>query len=457
MEDEDKLTLIEIWTQLSDTDELDLLYNDNKSDIDIYLKQTRGDLKIACFLLLIHNDLIYNDENIIVNNESFISNLISNKDKLSDIALTLAIYETNSFVNNKHIKDVETSVINNYELNKHEKIILEETIKCPSIKEGKVYDEYNNEIPIDKLFEFRDKCYNIDDYLIEHEKIKDEIKYINAKNMNYNDDNLKSIYISDSIVSYDLSDNKLFNLNEFVFPYNVKEINLSNNPITEIKCTFNNNLESLVLSSTRIEHIDYSVLPIGLKYLDLSKCHSLKTLDLTFMNNLVTLDISDCILLRELILSDKMNNIKIIYAKNTYLNKVDINSCHKLELLDFEGGSIIPKITLNETNNIPVFVNTKCTTFRVIKSSLSEFIKGRIPPKTKNLVLVDNMNLIIKKNQIDNLSELISLVILSCPKITTLTSGMFNANVVNKNKQLSIACNYDIDFKPNSFFNVRKI
>lgn len=457
MEEENKLTLIELWTQLSDNDELDLLYNDNKSDIDIYLKQTKGDLKIACFLLLIHSNLIYDDENMIVNDKSFISNLISYNNKLSDIALTLAIYETNSFVNNKHLKDVETSVINNYELNKHEEIIHEETIKCPSIKEGKVYDEYNNEIPMDKLFEFRDKCYNIDDYLIEHEKFKSEIEHVNVRNMNYNDDNLKTIYTSDSITSYDLSDNKLFNLDGFTFPFNVKEINLSNNPITEIKCTFNNNLESLVLSSTRLEHIDYSILPVGLKYLDLSKCHSLKTLDLNFMTNLITLDISDCILLRELVLSDNMNNIKIIYAKNTYLNKVDINSCHKLELLDFEGESTIQKITLNNVNTIPVFVNTKCITFRLIKSSLTEIIKGKIPPKTQNLVLVDNMFLTIKKNQIDNLSELISFVVLSCPKINTLTSGMFNSNVVNKNKQLNIACNYDIDFKPNSFFNVKKI
>lgn len=464
MSDSDhKISLIDLWKTL-DEESLDI-YNAYSEEINRYMEKTNGDIKVSVLMFMLNEDIIYDEEIPIIKNESFIKGLLK-KHNNDDVRLTTALYNASSVLNSKYLREVETAIIKKYQdgdllnITKHGDFSV-----CPIVRDGKAYDENGNAIPVDKLFEYKDHCYNIDTLIRENDegihrlddKLYERILTHNVKmnNENYTDKILALAVFSDLTTSIDLSNNRLMYLQDIVFPENTRYINLSNNPLIGLKCKFNDSIEELDLSHTRFEKIDASSLPSHIKVLKIRSCHSLKEINLTNLHNLVSIDISDCPLLRELELNNTLTNLTNVKADNNFLIKLRCDDVPKLSTISLQNFvNPIDRIIIANSSTIPVIKCDKCKLFSINKCTMKTVPIDIIPESTEIFQLINNRELTLMVRQFEKLQNLKQLRINGCPKITEISKKLFSNNFFNKGRKLDIAYNGNIEFHPPSAFNI---
>lgn len=460
----DQMSIINIWCSLEE--EKEDFYEDNKEEVDAYMEKAGNDLKLACFMYLVSLDVLPEEEAEIVRNGSFMREMLKQHAD-TNVTLSLALYHSSSILNSEYLHGVESDIIRKYQGGS----LLNMTKElgsgiCPVIKDGQAYDENGNVIPTDKLFEYKDHCYNIDDLIEESEhrvKLDDEklyetvlTKHVNISNQHFTDATLNMAIFSELSTSFDMSHNRLMYLRDLKFQDSVKSINLRNNPIVELQCRFGAGLEILDLSNTAIREINSNVIPRTLKVLKLNNCHSLLRIDLTGFDRLEVLEMDNCILVRELVVQIRL---KRLIAKFNSLRNIKLVGCTQLEeIVLTNSADENQRIYIQQMDYIPSFYGTSCNVFTIENCETMRSVPShKVLSETKTLVLKNNTNMVLGKDQIDHLKSLVKLVVESCPKIDKISSGMFSDSVFLNNKRLVVEHHDSIRLSPLSKFEEIKM
>lgn len=420
---ETPLTIMSIWNMLSDENELDSYYESTKEEVDAINKKVNN-LKLACFISLMVEGVITGDELEIIRNKTFIRELYKHHDD-PDVTISLALYHSSSIINTEYLHGIESDIIRRFQKGDLLNVTKEFGTKiCPVVREGIAYDGNGEAIPTDKLFEFKGQCYNIDK-LIEDgengEKLDDKSLYdnilsrhIDLHGRNLNERGFDMTVFSDLTTSFDLSDNRLMYLKHVKFHPNVKSINLSNNPITTLKCKFSNSLESIDLSKTGIKTVNSKVLPSSLKILKLNYCHKLESLDLSGFTNLEVLEMDNCILIRELILPQSIKSLKSF--QNSF-KRIIMDGCNKIEEIAFTFSPEDQIFIVRNMTTIPIIYGSGSKSFTLETCILDETAISRIPNITQELTL---SNITILKLDLTGFTNLETLGIINRCSIETL-------------------------------------
>lgn len=458
-DDEEKITLINMWENIND--DLDDIYESNKEEIDKIMPNTNNDKKLSILRYVVEVDILYEKEKHMVENDDFIKQMLNREDD-STMAITIALYQTSNVINGRELKQMETKIIEKFQ--DGDLLNLTKTVDhavCPRIVGDNVFDEKGNIIPHDKLFEYKHNCYNIDD-LLEHSKvgvIETDLSlektiitdHVDMSNQNFNDETLKLAVFPTKVISINLSNNSLIRLKGLVIPEGTKKLDLSNNPIIEIVADLPSGLETLVLTNTSMDSFSPKS---NLKHLTLDECRSLKLLDLSGLVNLETLDISNCPILNKVILPKNLSKVKKIIAKNNCLMKLEINNIASLTYIDLSGNHKIDQLTLRGHGKLPKLECDNCNILRIENNDLLNSVGPSNFPKNVDMVqYINNKSLELKVGSMSSIVNLKKLIIRSCPKITSLTNGAFNSNVASvKGNKLVVKSDSKISFRPQSAF-----
>lgn len=459
MSEEEKITLIEMWENINE--DLENIYENNKEEIDTFMPSTNNDKKLSILRYVVDVDILHEKEKNMVENDDFIKQMLNREDD-STMAITTALYQTSNVINGRELKQMETKIIEKFQ--EGDLLNLTKTLDhaiCPRIVGDNVFDENGNIIPHDKLFEYKHNCYNIDD-LLEHSKVgivetdlsleKTIItEYVDMSNQNFNDETLKFAIFPSKVISIDLSNNSLIRLKGFIAPKGTKTLNFSNNPIINIETDLPEDLENLIMTNTSMD----SFSPKGnLKHLKINACRSLKNLDLSGVINLESLNISDCPILNNMILSRNMSKIKKIIAKNNCLMKLEINGISSLTYINLSGSHKIDQLILRGHGKLPKIECVNCNILRIENNDfLNNVGASNFPQKVDMIQYINNKSLELKIGSMSSIVELKKLVIRLCPKIKSLTNGVFNSNVASvKDKKLIVKSDEKIILRPQSAF-----
>lgn len=464
--EEEKISLIEMWDSIIESP--DELYEENKEEIDQILeKHNTDDILLALLILSIKMDVLDEEEIKMVSNEEFINQMKSRKAN-NRVALTMALYNTTKFVETKQLKEVETSIIKKFQKGNllNMTVGLEKDAKCPLIdKMGNVRDENGNIIPKSKLFEFAEKCYNIDD-LLEYERnlISQDDEHevfekfssdsLDLSGKHENEETIKLQSFSKNLKTLILTNNFFKKVDSSLFEDTIQELDLSKNPFKNVNLKDMKNLKVLKMNESSLTNILSEDLPESLEELHLNHSIFLMKLDVSNLVNLKKLHLSNCSALTSLTIPNTLENFEEIIANNNSFTKLNVYMGNSFKNLDLYTTTMIQTVSLEGNGNPSKVLLRDCEIFRMSNSTRESFNPDLVPENIENLQLVNLPNMRLGKNSLSKFAKLKIIFLFNCPMIDSLTSSMFHPDVMNRAEKLKVhSSNPNLQTKPTAKFN----